>query len=62
MDKVPTINLDAFVRTYKVKKGENVTFDLSFTSPIKPVVEWFVNGTVIKKSNRVSIQKCLEKM
>ena len=41
---------------HKVKKGENAIFDISFTSPSKPDIEWFVNGIVMKKSNRVSIR------
>lgn len=52
LEKGPVI--DSFVKEYKVKKGENVTFDVTFTSTSKPIVEWFVNGNVVKKSKKVS--------
>lgn len=40
---------------YKVKKGNDVTMEVKFTSTPRPTDEWSVNGTVIKKSKKVCV-------
>lgn len=37
---------------YKVRQGEDVTFNVKFTSTPLPEDEWTVNKTVINKSSR----------
>lgn len=54
IEKVPRINTDTLIKEYRVKKGDTVTFNITFTAPPNPVIEWFVNGAVVKKSNKVS--------
>jgi hypothetical protein len=51
IETAPKIN--ALQKEYKVKKGEDVTIEVQYTSVPKPNDEWFVSGTVLKKSKRV---------
>uniref|UniRef100_A0ABL0EK17 Titin n=1 Tax=Rhodnius prolixus TaxID=13249 RepID=A0ABL0EK17_RHOPR len=51
IETAPRINVD--VKEYKVKRGEDATFTIKYTGTPKPTDEWTVNGTVIKKSNRI---------
>lgn len=53
IETAPRINVD--VKEYKVKRGEDATFTIKYTGTPKPTDEWTVNGTVIKKSNRVGM-------
>jgi hypothetical protein len=53
IEAAPKINLDILQREYKVKKGEDVTIEVKYTSTPKPNDEWFINGGLVKKSKRV---------
>ena len=53
MDRTPKININSLVHEYRVRKGESVTFVVSFTAPSEPFIDWFVNGTLIRKFNKV---------
>jgi membrane carboxypeptidase/penicillin-binding protein PbpC len=55
IETAPKINLDLLQKEYKVKKGEDVTIEVKYTSTPKPDDEWFVNGKLVKKSKRVNI-------
>ena len=45
--------MDVLQKEYKVKKGEDVTIEVQYTSVPKPNDEWFVSGKLVKKSKRV---------
>jgi hypothetical protein len=53
IETAPKINLDILQREYKVKKGEDVTIEVKYSSTPKPNDEWFINGRLVKKSKRV---------
>ena len=53
IETAPKINLDILQKEYKVKKGEDVTIEVKYSSTPPPKDEWFVNGTLVKKSKRV---------
>lgn len=53
IETAPKINVDLLQKEYKVKKGEDVTITVKYTSTPKPNDEWFVNGRLVKKSKRV---------
>jgi hypothetical protein len=46
--------MDVLQKEYKVKKGEDVTIEVHYTSVPKPNDEWFVSGRLVKKSKRVT--------
>lgn len=46
----PTIILDDKDREYKVKEGDDVTFNIKYSGTPKPEAEWSVAKTVVKKS------------
>jgi hypothetical protein len=52
IETAPKINID-LQKEYKVKKGEDVTIEVKYTSTPKPNDEWFVSGGLLKKSKRV---------
>lgn len=51
--------MDVLQKEYKVKKGEDVTIEVQYTSVPKPNDEWFINGKLVKKSKRVKTLLCL---
>jgi hypothetical protein len=53
IETAPKINLDILQREYKVKKGEDLTIEVKYSSTPKPKDEWFINGGLMKKSKRV---------
>jgi hypothetical protein len=55
IETAPKINLDILQREYKVKKGEDITIEVKYSSTPKPNDEWFINGRLMKKSKRVKI-------
>jgi len=60
IETAPKINLDILQKEYKVKKGEDVTIEVKYTSTPKPNDEWFVSGRLLKKSKRVKISLCTD--
>ncbi|KAJ8898143.1 hypothetical protein PR048_003503 [Dryococelus australis] len=54
IEMAPRINLDSLKKVYKVKKGEDVTVEVKYTATPPPEDEWSVNGTVVKKSKKVT--------
>ncbi|PSN52174.1 Titin [Blattella germanica] len=54
IETAPKINLDILQKEYRVKKGEDVTIEVKYTSTPPPTDEWFVNGTLVKKSKRIT--------
>jgi hypothetical protein len=53
IETAPKINVDVLQREYKVKKGEDITIEVKYSSMPKPNDEWFVNDRLMKKSKRV---------
>jgi hypothetical protein len=53
IETAPKIYMDVLQKEYKVKKGEDVTIEVKYTSVPKPTDEWFVSGRLVKKSKRV---------
>ncbi|XP_025832493.1 titin isoform X2 [Agrilus planipennis] len=51
-EKEPQITIDQNEKIYRIKKGEDVTMNVKFTSAVKPTDEWSVDKKVIKKSKR----------
>ncbi|KAJ4429601.1 hypothetical protein ANN_21787, partial [Periplaneta americana] len=54
IETAPRINVDVLKKEYKVKKGEDVTIEVKYTSTPTPNDEWFVNGKLVKKSKRIT--------
>lgn len=40
-------------KEYRLKNGEDLNVNVTFTSIQMPSVEWFINGNILIKSNRV---------
>jgi hypothetical protein len=53
IETAPRINMDVLQKEHKVKKGEDVTIEVQYTSMPKPNDEWFISGKLVKKSKRV---------
>lgn len=49
----PIISLDDLNKIYKVKKDDDITFNVKFTATPKPNDEWFVSGSLVKKADRI---------
>lgn len=47
--------MDVLQKEYRVKKGEDITIEVKYTSVPKPDDEWFISGRSVKKSKRVTI-------
>jgi len=58
IETAPKINMDVLQKEYKVKKGEDVTIEVQYTSVPKPNDEWFINGKPVKKTKRVKTLLC----
>jgi len=58
IETAPKINMDVLQKEYKVKKGEDVTIEVQYTSVPKPNDEWFINGKLVKKSKQVKTLLC----
>jgi hypothetical protein len=53
IETAPKINLDILQREYKVKRGEDITIEVKYSSTPTPNDEWFIDGKLVKKSKRV---------
>jgi len=54
-EEAPKINNTT--KEYRLKTGEDLNVNVTFTSTPLPTIEWFINGMVLIKSNRVRINK-----
>lgn len=41
------------IKEYRLKNGEDLNVTVTFISTPLPTVEWFINGNILTKSNRV---------
>lgn len=54
METAPKISLELLQKEYRVKKGDDVTVTVKYTSLPPPKDEWFVNGKLVTKSKRIT--------